>query len=618
MKIIVDGKEAVLKEGSSFEYHMENPMLTEAEDYTMEMEFPIKDCPQNIAIFGAMHIKGADVDVKHFNCEIITDTFQKKGILVITGVNDVDVKAQFLAGVSSQYMYSDLPDDLLLTDMDFSDYDGTGGEESFTHFEGEGFEDMPVWDTAQERVIYGTDGAPGMGNYRSRHIYLYHLIEIVANLSIGFSVDMSALNALPLFRKVVVVNVIQPKYARSGHGVAPLNKMLPKWSVRKFFEEVANFFGCVVDVQSVYSKIVFTPINDYFANNKKITLDVLDDFSVEVGKDDEIHFVGNKQYKLPDECNENNINTCPWFVSLQSNSLPIYYDRAEVFIYPNSDYTLDSWGHQAYHYNSQLCPNKRTLYKIIEKIQDPHTYWYEDEEWGDAVITGWEEVPGELEGDPPKAISIWAEIINQYGGTTEGEELGIAPCPLTIRNMKRIIGQYGDPVLTASQNLIRLPAIEVPKDYWIEFINNDYLPVKDTFDILSDGEPNAFEYYDKLWVVLHSGEHDDKGYNVYTRKYEGRGALSPNYPDLAPYLAGFQKNDFTLSPFCPSILANRGSTKVDESKLYRYKFLSDTLPDSKAIYVINNKEYVCKRLTAHFNTKGMSQLIEGEFYEVVV
>ena len=38
MKIIVDGKEAVLKEGSSFEYHMENPMLTEAEDYTMEME----------------------------------------------------------------------------------------------------------------------------------------------------------------------------------------------------------------------------------------------------------------------------------------------------------------------------------------------------------------------------------------------------------------------------------------------------------------------------------------------------------------------------------------------------------------------------------------------------
>lgn len=57
--------------------------------------------------------------------------------------------------------------------------------------------------------------------------------------------------------------------------------------------------------------------------------------------------------------------------------------------------------------------------------------------------------------------------------------------------------------------------------------------------------------------------------------------------------------------------------EVDESKLYRYKFLSKTLPDPKDIYVIKGKRYACLRLTAHFTVDGMSELIEGEFYEIV-
>ena len=61
MKIIVDGKEAVLKAGSSFEYISENPLFTEAEGYSLEIEFPLKDCPENILIFGALHVQGVDI-----------------------------------------------------------------------------------------------------------------------------------------------------------------------------------------------------------------------------------------------------------------------------------------------------------------------------------------------------------------------------------------------------------------------------------------------------------------------------------------------------------------------------------------------------------------------------
>ena len=53
MKIFVDGKEAVLKKGTSFEFIAENRLFSGADEYTLSITFPIVDCPQNRAIFGA-------------------------------------------------------------------------------------------------------------------------------------------------------------------------------------------------------------------------------------------------------------------------------------------------------------------------------------------------------------------------------------------------------------------------------------------------------------------------------------------------------------------------------------------------------------------------------------
>ena len=134
MKILVNGREAVLKANASFEYVSENPLFTEAEDYTMEIPFPMKDCPQNISIFGPLHVKGVDISKVSFPCEIQTDAFVKSGILTITSVSDTEVKGQFLEGMSQQNFASSLPD-VYLTDLDFSQWDGTkGGWENFPDF----------------------------------------------------------------------------------------------------------------------------------------------------------------------------------------------------------------------------------------------------------------------------------------------------------------------------------------------------------------------------------------------------------------------------------------------------------------------------------------------------
>ncbi len=44
-------KQAALKKGSSIEYVSENRIFPDADDYSMEIELPLADCPQNLDIF---------------------------------------------------------------------------------------------------------------------------------------------------------------------------------------------------------------------------------------------------------------------------------------------------------------------------------------------------------------------------------------------------------------------------------------------------------------------------------------------------------------------------------------------------------------------------------------
>ena len=52
MILTINGQQAALKKGSSIEYVSENRIFTDADDYSMEIELPLVDCPRNLGIFG--------------------------------------------------------------------------------------------------------------------------------------------------------------------------------------------------------------------------------------------------------------------------------------------------------------------------------------------------------------------------------------------------------------------------------------------------------------------------------------------------------------------------------------------------------------------------------------
>ena len=95
MILTINGQQAALKKGSSIEYVSENRIFTDADDYSMEIELPLTDCPQNLDI-GMITRKDVDTGDIFFDAVLLDTNFFKRDAVVITGITHEAVKVQFL------------------------------------------------------------------------------------------------------------------------------------------------------------------------------------------------------------------------------------------------------------------------------------------------------------------------------------------------------------------------------------------------------------------------------------------------------------------------------------------------------------------------------------------
>ena len=435
MKIIVDGKEAVLKAGSSFEYVSENPLFTEAEDYSLEIEFPMNDCPQNIAIFGALHVKGVDISRVSFPCEIITESFDKTGILTIIEVADSYIKGQFLEGMSAENFRTSADLTSYLTDLDFSQWDGQAddwngfpngyytseydSEMGITTWKKDltksgpaaGWDQAIIYDKAQKLAMDHMFGAISYCTYVQRHIYLKHLVELIGR-AIGWSVNQQVLQSISYYQYILVANRRRFLWDYPYNWVVrPLADSLPHWTVKEFFQNIADYFGCVV-VYNTVSKTISFKTYQQMANvvsgaQQEIQLAVLDDFSVEISDEEEGKYKGSMHFKLPDECNPNNVNSCPW--AFNDPRIPIQECTKQWLLQKIEKGATESWNDDPD--LSDLGVDGRWLFYLTDiqryvAVTQTQKYWIggepEPDEWGN--------VPD------PDYVFQCVEVLNQYGG----------------------------------------------------------------------------------------------------------------------------------------------------------------------------------------------------------
>ena len=121
MKIIINGKTATLKKGTSFEFVSENRSFTGSDSYTLSITFPLRGCPENIAIFGNINRTDIDKSKVVFDCEIQGVNFYRSGIITIVEVSEKEVKTQFLEGRSEQN-FDDTFDEIFINELNLGSY----------------------------------------------------------------------------------------------------------------------------------------------------------------------------------------------------------------------------------------------------------------------------------------------------------------------------------------------------------------------------------------------------------------------------------------------------------------------------------------------------------------
>lgn len=656
MKIIVDGKEAVLNADASFEYKQENPLFTEAEGYSMELTFPMKDCAQNILIFGPLHVKGVDISKVSFPCTIQCNAFAKTGILAIISVSETEVQGQFLEGMSQENFASSVDLQSYLTDLDFSQWDGqsdnwNGFPFGFyeSHYDTEwgivtwtkdltksgpasGWDQAIIYDKSQEKAMEHMDGAPSYCQYIQRHIYLAHLLNLVGR-AIGWSVNQQVLKAISYYQYILVANrrrfLMDYPY---NWMVRPLCDSLPHWTVKEFFQNIADYFGCVVIFDSSAKSITFSSyvqtVQGRSGEQQEVAISTLDEFSVELSDEGESKYKGAQHFKLPDECNPGNVNSCPW--AFNDPRIPVRQCTKQWLLQKIENGAQESWKDDPD--LSDIGVDGRFIFYLTDMqryvvVSQTKKYWI-----------GGEPEPDEYGNVPaPDYVFQCVEVLNQYGGHTDGTELKVCNCPFeTVEYYKR-----DDPTDVTVQGTTRsygyIPVLDIPEDPLFRIDANEWSKdYPQAAENLSSGERKPEDmYFDKLWIFLMKNTANSANGSAYTREYEPRNTpgqmLEPvpgvdykrtitdddGNPIKYPYTAAIDKYPYTLSPNSAEIALYRDIPKVDETKLYRYKFLASSLPSATAIYVIKGKRYACLRLTAHFTTSGMSELIEGEFYEIV-
>ena len=324
MELIVEGKKAVLKKGSSFDYVSENRSFSDADDYTLSITLPLAGCPQNIAIFG--HVNRADFTHRSIvkEASLIDNAMCKNGVVTVVEADETDVKVQFLEGRSVQNFDTTL-DDIYINELDLGTYPQSKLPETPTYLtidDGWDWTYLPWWNESSDGVFnnevfceadgdfYWGQDAKDMGKL-SYQLYLIVYAKRICR-AVGYTFDFSPWENSE-DRLLLVCNALPASW-----DMPEFAKALPRWTVTEFFREVEKLLVCEFDINHRSKHISMNYTHDVRAIDSVVILDnVLDAHTAEVSYEDEIvQYRGSANLRYADRGDDGwKLEQCQWLIN---------------------------------------------------------------------------------------------------------------------------------------------------------------------------------------------------------------------------------------------------------------------------------------------------------------
>lgn len=581
MKIFVDGKEAVLKKGSSFEFIAENRLFSGADEYTLSITFPIVDCPQNRSIFGHLYRKDVDIEKVNFACELRDTNFYKMGVLAIVEVSQSEIKGQFLEGMSAQNFIGDF-DEIYINELDLGDYDYVNMSRIPPEWLWRSIDRLKKYvalpwvnnysGNIQNEVVYEN------GTYKwhpdtkgvSFQPYLLFITQQICEV-LGYSYDFGEWERSK-YRHLIVCNSLP--YAWDMPQIA---KALPHWTVTEFFEQLENFLSAFIDIDHKKKSISFRFLNKDPEINTYITMnDIVDDFSVEVTSDPQSSYKNDSTLRYAD-CDHElwKFYSCDWLVK-SHEEMVVSYGKLEDLIEANKNLKETVVGVEY--------PNSN-LDKILY-VENMNTYF---------VFRPVKIIPqGRYDSVSDTYYDLYVNAlqpINQFGeriGSNEESnsiELGIVPAWIDDTETSK------GPCLFLELNFDDGEATSDNSKYW-------------PLSLLDSGESEkSSAYFSQLFVAFWDGTNYFKGFQP--RPIIDKIEMNEDW--------SFVETDYSMRLNDFDSFVQLGMD-IDSSKKYNFQFLSHEIPPVRAVFIIQGMPYICEKITATFTEFGMSQLLKGTFY----
>lgn len=591
MIIIINHKEAVLKKGTSFDFVAENYMFTGADNYTLSITLPIKGCAQNIEIFGYMYRKDFDFSETLLDCEIHERNVHKYGVVSIVELDEEAVKVQFLEGRSKRNFYSTF-DDIYINDIEMPSVQITPGNLTPVDL-------MKSYDQQKAGTYYGYVVLPWVNNTSGNmqndmewisaqelkwkdattaKVGFPYLLDIMQRVftGAGFSYDFSELENSQ-WKDCIICNALPEPWELPAR-----NLVLPHWTITEFIEELEKLMDGYMEVDDVAMTVKFR-LNESILDEQETVIleDVVDTLSVDINDDSEdaeSNYVEQKGYAYQDGGHQMmKYYSCPWVLDQVGVTVWNTYSAMYNAVSP---YLIHDFTHEE-KYN-------HPYYKKIHYCKDIDSYFI-------LKYDKWES--HEVDGVWHYYERLYLLQINQfapYVGDGESEEdcetINIVPVCIDRTDEEHgevaflECGTYGED----SSSYEKHETIVVNT-------------------IKAGEQEKKAEYYNMIYIGFWDGEYRHWGPDMpkpIIDKVEPAALL----PLLFPYTLRLKRD---------GVSRHTVRYKLDQSRKYTFKFLSDTIPNATSVFMIHGKKYLAEKITATFSADtGMSQQMKMEAYRI--
>lgn len=586
VKLYLNNQEVITDSSQEIRITRENPYFTLSDSYTLDITIPLSIL-QNRKFFGDIQRIEKKKEYQEYSCKLYcANSLLMEGTARIIQSSVESVKVQLACGVSALKMSSEQEGtyiDSLITEKEGDasilisslDYGAMVGANHL----GWG---VPVLDNTNDTVInLGTmDYAICRGfPHTSECPRLLDIASLVA-AKMGYTIDMSFLPAA--CSNIYVIS--------ATHG--NLGKKVPHWTVKEFFKQLQNFFGCTLIRTGTGNKnLKFVPV-DSFAQNPVTTISPLTEYQVDYSEEDDAEGIMNRNVEFEME---------------ESGDEIVDEEILEQAKYTSEYGTLDAMT-RAFQGES----DDVRMHKIYKLNGEKYVGWENEDgsynlkriapfnpliRFDDAESVKLKIAPVHMEEDVE--CSIWYIYDILGGQEMHSFKINVPsisnPFGLSMNWVYGGTGNTGEDDGPTMQSLVEGTESIVDNDEKADIMSVAFIEDKSE-TVTTHNEKD----YRQANFPIHLAFTD---YNFKRQLSNNRSRWSFSLTPLTGY-------DFYLGQL------HRLSFRCSHRVKHIFKFMSDAIPEADNVFIIRGKRFACEKIEASIKDGNLDKLMTGYFYEM--